>query len=265
MLVLHASTRTNRFILWGERPAETPALPRRSARRVLPRPPEFLPYTAGPEVLSAALVEALQYIPPDVAIETAMAWLPSAAGRPVASSPLISEQPGSTADPELTPWMVTTLNLSIPLAIDLLCACLCKETLAPGIVIGKDLASWGTGLRRAGALVARKRFLPTVEVAGTAVRARWKPVLTGADANRVAQLARAMPQACRALTATDTDAPPAISMSVLLSAFLDEVVDSLVRLAGVPVGLSEARCQQKRTGAFDSVHDQWLHALRSAD
>ena len=50
-----------------------------------------------------------------------------------------------------------------------------------------------------GALVAREQFLPGLRQEGTTYRACWEPILTGAEAGRLAQLARAMPHACRAL------------------------------------------------------------------
>ncbi|MBI3325378.1 MAG: hypothetical protein HYZ81_01560, partial [Nitrospinae bacterium] len=44
--------------------------------------------------------------------------------------------------------------------IKLFCASVGKQTLAPGVIIGKDLAFWVVAMRFAGALVARQRFLP---------------------------------------------------------------------------------------------------------
>ena len=51
-----------------------------------------------------------------------------------------------------------------------------KEVLAPGVVIGKDLAFWAAALRFAGSLATRQRFLPGLkEIQGTYC-ARWEPM-----------------------------------------------------------------------------------------
>ena len=63
----------------------------------------------------------------------------------------------------LRPWLISTLGLSPGRAIGLLCACVGKQTLAPGIVVGADLAYWATAMRFAGAMVARQQFLPGFE------------------------------------------------------------------------------------------------------
>src|SRR5947209_5011881 len=104
------------------------------------------------------------------------------AGQPLASSPLIAEPSEQNAHITLSPWKVTALHLSTVAAVDLLCACTDQQTLAPGIIIGKDLAFWATALRFAGALVAKQQFLPGVQRIEHAFYARWQPVFAGADA-----------------------------------------------------------------------------------
>src|SRR5204862_8307051 len=100
--------------------------------------------------------------------------------------------------------------------------------LAPGIIIGKDLAFWATALRFAGAIVAKQQFLPGVQRIEHAFYARWQPVFASTDAHRLAVLGKAMPQACRALS-RHPDAPPATPASSLLNHFLEETVDYLAR------------------------------------
>jgi hypothetical protein len=58
----------------------------------------------------------------------------------------------------LAPGTVTGGVLSPRDAIDLLCACVGRDLLAPGIVVGKDLAYAATALRLAGSLVARQQY-----------------------------------------------------------------------------------------------------------
>src|SRR5262249_28018392 len=75
----------------------------------------------------------------------------------------------------------------------------------------------------------------------------------------------AMPGACRALVDQAEEAPAA---ATLLSAFVGQVVDHLVRSTLMPAApiTAIARATRRRPlpqPTFDSVHDQWLHALRS--
>ena len=89
----------------------------------------------------------------------------------------------------------------------------------------------------AAALVRRGRVLPSVATGGP--RARWRPVITGADAIHRADLLRRLPAAARAVRARpgDVAVPPA---EEVLAAALDRLVDGLVRTrlaeAGVRLG-----------------------------
>ncbi|MCL4501027.1 MAG: hypothetical protein M1438_04115 [Deltaproteobacteria bacterium] len=102
--------------------------------------PPRLPYDAGKEKLLEAIKEAgfghLQY---GLNNQAAVVWLPTHKHHPVASCPLISEAPGPGASVFLSPWQISTLVLPPPAEIELLCACMGKEVLAPGVIIGKDL------------------------------------------------------------------------------------------------------------------------------
>jgi SNF2 family DNA or RNA helicase len=164
----------------------------------------------------------------------------------------------------LAPSSVTVVPLTHPAAIDLLTACTGQTMLHPGLLVGQTLAFWSAALRFAAGLVARQQFLPGIEEEPG--RARWEPVLSAPDAQRLGQLAKAMPAACRALGGTPEAAPDTPATAVL-SAFLGEMVDHLVRSAHA-TELSPAaprRKARKQAPAFDSVHDAWAHALRSAE
>ncbi|MBM2832541.1 MAG: Helicase, family [Dehalococcoidia bacterium] len=132
-------------------------------------------------------------------------------------------------------------------------------------------------MRFAGALVARQQFLPGVEEIRSAhpdpkeegkgmYRACWQPVFAGPDAEALAKLAKIMPHVCRALTLEAVLPPSATSVSVL-STFISEIVDDLVRSAIAPVRASlrpaPTHKREKRAPTFHSIHDQWLYALRS--
>src|SRR5207245_182631 len=98
------------------------------------------PYDPGPERLREALKEAPPAIPANAThSDTAILWLPTVNDRPVASSPLIAELPDATTMAELKPWTVAALRLAPEASIDLLCACMGKETLAAGLIVGKTL------------------------------------------------------------------------------------------------------------------------------
>lgn len=265
MIVLQAGIADRQFVLWGETPVESPgtiAKPRGRKPRA-PRPSSF-PYDPGEERLRASLKEAR----PDMAGETesTMLWLPTVNGQPVASTPLIADPPEAEAIAALAPWGVTTLKLSAEQVVDLLCACVNQETLAPGVIVGKTLAYWVSVLRFAGALVAREQFLPDIEHTDGSVRALWKPVLGGASAQQWTRLAQAMPSACRALSDSAEAPPTTPAMSVLHDA-LALLVDVLVRssLAPAPIAAAPRTRTRQPAATFDSVHDQWLHALRSRD
>src|SRR2546423_1490098 len=266
MIILHAGIRNCCLMLWGEKPAEHGAAPanRRGRPAASPRRASTLPLDAGAEALSAPLNEAMSGWPVrQPSSETVSIWLPTVAGRPIASSPLVAEPPEASARAQLASWKVTALALTTAQAIDLLCSCVGRETLARGVIIGTDLAFWAQAVRFAGSIVARQSFLPGVDLKGEALRARWEPVFAGADAQRLARLASAMPHACRALTDREAATPPETAASVVLSDFLTEVVDGLIRTAITQDSYSTgSRPQKKKTETFESVHDQWLYALR---
>jgi SNF2 family DNA or RNA helicase len=257
MIVLHAGIESNRFLLWGEMPHEdaAPTKGRKQSRKRVASA-HILPYDAG----ESSLIENLKVIASDNVIhssniETVIVWLPTVAGLPLTSSPLIAEPLEPTSNATLSPWKITALNLNTDAAVELLCACIGQQTLAPGIIIGKDLIFWATALRFAGSLVAKQQFIPGVEVIESAYCARWQPVFTGVDAKRLLILGKAMPQVCRALSG-QTDAPPATPAGSVLNRFLETMVDYLVRSS-----VSTKAGSKPKT--FESLHDQWLFALRS--
>lgn len=258
LLILRASLQQGQLLLWGEASAETIATPaKRQKKSTTP-----WPYDAGSTRLLAALADvfgALEVEASDTLAEPI--WLPALGPQALASSPLIAEAPADAAKAVLAQWTVTALPLATVEAVDLLCRCIGQTTLAQGVLIGSDLAYCAAVLRFAGALVARQQILPSVRVEDDEYRACWQPLLVGADAQRVTQLIRAMPHSCRAMTAEAAQAPAAADV---LQGFLNTLVDHLVRFAAdAPATTSAKRGQRKAKVEFDSLHDQWLHALRS--
>src|SRR5436190_22543396 len=111
ILVLHAAIRDRLLILWGEVPFEPVDVPvprhRGRARKGFDVPP---PARCGAPL--DLLRDALRRAGIDVSGEgrTLIGWLPTAAGRPVPSSPLIGE--ALEGDPTtIAPWSIDTIEL----------------------------------------------------------------------------------------------------------------------------------------------------------
>src|SRR5262245_39021636 len=298
MIILHGSVFDGQFLLWGESPEDAEVRPvaptgqmrRRRAATARAYVPPFL-YDAGFEPLTVALAEVGIDLSDDEGCSVAaISWLPTLDDTPLASSPLIAEPPVSRAQSIPRPWSVSTLGLSPGQTIDLLCSCVGKQTLAPGIVVGADLAYWTTAMRLAGGMVARQPWLPDVDaihlprpsrlsarVTAGLYRARWRAVFGGLDMSRLTRLAKAMPDVCRALCPVRPDAkdkPPAPAETpavTVLTEFINSIVDELVRTSGVQLGASFSATsipsRKRRTLApvFDSLHDHWISALQSSD
>jgi SNF2 family DNA or RNA helicase len=147
-------------------------------------------------------------------------------------------------------------------AVNLLCACLGKKVLAPGVIIGDDLAFWAEALRFAGSLVARQQYLPWVDEVEDDFHGVWRPQYLGDDSEGLTRLAQAMPAAARALSGVDAAEPPETPAIELLKAFVGGALDHLVRSSSAYDGPAPKRL---KAGSFESVHDAWLYALRSSD
>jgi SNF2 family DNA or RNA helicase len=268
MIVLHASSHDNQLWLWGEVPVEERGRARKPGKAQLGA---VLPYDAGTERLFAALQEGGIASATDKHSTTPQViWLPTTNSHPFASSSLIADPPPAQHKTVLAPWAVTTIPLSVPQIVGVLCACVDKQLLAPGIVIGNDLVFWTAALRFAGALVTQQQFLPQLSRENGYFRAGWKTAITGANADVLSQLTKTMPPVCRALTADATSPPESPALSVL-EKFVADVLDYLVRSTETPREAGRqsvpavAPRPRRRLVSFDSVHDQWLYHLRSSD
>ena len=271
MIVLHAAWLEGALRLWGETPVDVPGThPARHDRAATRKPARPSRTGAG----AAELVRSLLETPVPVVIEMrdvreTLAWLPTAAGRVVPSSPLIgrrAQAAGSKTPAAIAPWIVMSAPLATDDAIVLLCSCVGQRTLAPGVILGADLIWWADLVRFAGAIVARQKYLPGMAAAaGGAWRARWEPILDPEDADRLAGIARRMPAVARALGAGTTSRPLAPPQTAALSVAKEvtgEFVDHIIRSAASDL-IESPRAFRLRP--FDSVHDAWMHALRSAD
>jgi SNF2 family DNA or RNA helicase len=271
MIVIHAAIGEPGLFVWGERPAgeKTARRARRPARPAgrKPKARAALPldYDTGFAALRGALREAGAILEKSrVEPLERFLWMPSAANVPVASSPLIAEPLAPGQKVAISPWAVTVLPLGVLESIRFLCCCFGKKILAPGTIIGDDLAFLTRVMRFAAALVAKQLFLPGLEKEGDYYFARWRPFYPAGEAERLGRLAGAMPLACRAVSSQSV-APPQTPSLTILSSFIQTLVDRLVRFSSSTerFGPVPAEARGRSRAVFDSVHDQWLHALSS--
>jgi SNF2 family DNA or RNA helicase len=238
MLVLHAALVERSLLLWAERSADTLEEADRTLKTLKKGSKPF----------------------------TAYAWLPCADGAPLASNPLIAEAPAADSKARLERRNVTCIRLSWDDALDLLCSCMGKKLLAPGLLIGSDLCFWADALRFAGLLVYKKAYLPGLEARAGSYAAVWEPAVDGEDHQTMAGLAASMPPAARALRMEEEKEPPLSAPEEVLGRFLAGAVDALVRGAARDGGRARGRASARHpAGGFDSLHDHWLHALSASD
>jgi hypothetical protein len=260
MLILHASARDGQLLFWGETPPDDSA----SNDPQLKKESFQFAFDPGAATLAATLSESLAGKLTARNTEWAVLWLPTVKDTPIASSSLVADPPSGRGKPTLTPWAVTVLPLDTSQSLEVLCACVGRDLLRPGVVVGSTLAYWTRILQYAGALVTREQFVPGAEIRGNEWRACWQPVLAGPEADHLAQLAQLMPAACRALN-SDAERQPEIPARAVLLSVLSAQVDTLVRSALPAVSTRRPARGKGTKPAFASVHDQWLHALRARD
>ena len=266
MITLHAGESNGALVLWGEESRDDGVGPNpRRRRRTKASYTSPHPFGASTCELAEALKETALGLKPAASRACHVtAWLPTRGDSPIPSSTLIAEPPRSRAKAKLVPWAVPAYRLSTAEALELLCASMGKRTLAAGVIVSADLAYWTEVLRFTGSMVARQQFLPGLMTDGDGHRATWDPVFIGMDAERLAGLARLMPAAARALSEPDSSVPPERSSIAVLRQLVTTLVDYLVRTA-TPDASSLAERRRKNKPTFESVHDSWLHALRSLD
>ena len=265
MIILHAGESNGALVLWGEASRDDGVRPASRRRRRTKGPyASPHPFAASARDLSEALKQtALGPRPAAKRARRVTAWLPTKGDSPIPSSPLIAEPPRSRAKTKIAAWTVAAYRLPAEEAVELLCASMGSRTLAAGVIVGSDLAYWAEALRFAGSMVARQQFLPGLTTGSGARRATWDPIFMGTDAERMPALAGRMPAAARALSEPGAAAPERPSTEVLRQ-FVATLTDHLVRAAASDASPLTGRRRRKQT-SFDSVHDAWLHALRSKD
>ena len=260
MIILHAGRVGKQFFIWGESPAEKETQVVRRGRKPKKQAVKLYPYDSSFENLFSAL-ELLGIIE-QKETEKINIWTPTIDGNPVPSSPLIAEILPSEAEVTLAPWTVHAYPLGAEEAIVLLCTCMGKRILAPGIISGNDLIWWAEALKFAGSLVAGQKYLPGVRVEEGEYKAFWEPLFTGGDAEELAKLAKQMPPAARALAPENSAMPLEMPAGSVARQFIEDSVDRIIRSE---VGEKEIPKERRKRKSFDSAHDAWVSALKSPD
>ncbi len=199
-----------------------------------------------------------------VEVEQLAAWLPGSDPLPAGTlllpstgaGPLPSPQlglPGRRGRPRLRAWQVPAVLIAPGSAAAALFDALQLGRPGRSLTYLAELAAFAADL------VDRGRVLPGVLPDGPRPRARWRPVLTGTDGSRYADLLQQMPPACRAERTRpgDVDGLPAADA---LHAALDILVDGLVRsrLAARDADLPAGTELSRGTAAAAAG---WLRAL----
>lgn len=263
MLVLHAGFFEDDILFWAEVPLEGNSVPSDNCKET-GKP--YLPYDAGAERLKDVIASTLF----DGSIRkletsTRIAWLPTAEKTPISSSPLITDVSLARKDKvELKPWTVTTLDMGLANTISFLSACINKDILKSGMVVGPDLDFFTKAVRFAGALVARQQYLPDVVNYEGEYHAIWDPIFLGSDKEHLEEFTTRMPHACQCLTFKGTPKNrPVTSPGMSMTNFIVKVVDYVARytIFDQPNSWGEPA----ENDEFDSIHDHWLHALVSED
>ncbi|GAA3128302.1 DEAD/DEAH box helicase [Planomonospora alba] len=272
MLVVHGAWVDGRLGLWAEdtaRPRGPAPRGPASAGRADPAAPQAgppgreappaHPFAAAAPVLAAALAEGAA--PSEGAAEQAELplLLPASARGPL-PSPESGRAVPAAAGAAISPWRVPALLLRPAAALPLLGSVPLHDV--PPVLDAGDEPVWAPGLslryfavvgEHARALVRRGRILPQLAWAGDVPEARWRPVLTGADAAALRDLAAAMPPVCRAVRGERPSAR-------VLREALDALVDGAARLA-----MPDRLIAGNRPGLRSALTDRWLHALTAED
>jgi SNF2 family DNA or RNA helicase len=267
MIILHGGMLDGQLWLWGEVAAARKKR-RKPRERVPGAPPPAHPLASARAALLGDLIASLPGFTASGHARRIIAWLPTANNVPCDSNDVADEP---MTDLALRPWLVGGIALESPVLLLLLRHLITGEAVTPEIQIGADLAAWVAAFRFALALVARGRILPDAQPGPRSYEARWNIISAGRDAATLAQLARNLPGACRALS-HDPDAPPALPAQAALISFLNAVVDALLRDVGAlevdePVPAAQERYMSVLSyynqPQYRHTHDRWLLALGS--
>ena len=183
-------------------------------------------------------------------------WLPGRGEKPVPSSPLIGTMPDINGEESLKAYPITALRLNSTSLFELSQLSAKSNIPGSGVIFGNSLL-WTRQVRTIALNIIRSEsLLPSMVKTDTSHEALWQPLPDTETSHRLEKLAATMPAVCRSLNRSKTQ-PPEAPKGVVLRRLLSFIVNTLVRpfeKAGTP-----------KITEFESIHDAWLHALRSSD
>ena len=203
------------IFFWAETP-DAPQPPKRRGRVAKIPKPKPHPFAVAPNIEGEKRTLTLQ--------------LPEAKGIPAPSPQLIHTWTLPTTEKSLYPFNVDAIWVPALDAIALLQALSAPQPNLGGMRVEVGLVTrfWSRAASLVLETLAEQKFIPIIE----GKDARWLPVLDSPhDAQRLAQLANAMPPLCRAEF-------PEISPNNLLNSFLNTFCDSLARTWGKDAALA---------------------------
>lgn len=253
MIVLHGSfllsdkSRSGRFVLWAEDPANSTATRKtKSASGV----PHHHPYCATSDQLREVLAEYSNGGEPVILV----AKLPTVSGIPAPSRRfLLNREPKGRLT--LQSWKVDAFAYDPADALSLLNALSTVEPSTSPIEFGTDAEFWKLAARFVTSLIAAQRILPRLEHTDGAYRAVWRAELEPSQRAVFEQLTSGMPPAARAMSLNPED--PEHSAARLLNEFINSTIDAFARKN---VRFPKVSKQQRTSPA-----NQWLTALTSDD
>ncbi|HYO93416.1 MAG TPA: SNF2 helicase-associated domain-containing protein, partial [Polyangiaceae bacterium] len=133
--------------------------------------------------------------------------------------------------------------------------------------LAASLGSWVLASKLAIDLASRERIIPTITRKQGGIEARWAAALSAAeDAAKVAALARSMPPSAHAVPVPAGGPREVWAPDALLRAYLDAVVDALVRSArGGPELLPRPPAEKDRGGTpANAIAASWDERFRAA-
>lgn len=170
------------------------------------------------------------------------------------------------ANIDLFPWQIEGICLKGNDAIAFLHSLPLNPTPEQGF-IGSDLRFWSQVARWSLDLIARCKFLPTLErIPGSGAVAKWKAIIDSAvDTARLEKFGQRMPLGCRFINlfAENTDKERRLHLDYplapqsLIQGFLDGAVDVQIRQMVSSLSTGETRL----LAALPPVVRQWLHNL----
>jgi hypothetical protein len=221
--------------------------------------PPSHPFTV-PEAELADLLEPLTYLARKAYGRELLLRLPTRLGVPLASPELAAPGPGGRGKTVLAAWAVPALLFGSAAALSVLADLDQAGGHEPAFTLGASVSYLAAAARFAADLAERGRVLPVLvtepasDGEGDGYAARWRPVLSGADAQRAHDLAAAMPPVCRAAAGED----PARILAQTLADLADAAARSRLPTALLPV-------RRGRTPARIPVSERYVVALTTTD